>query len=86
MTRGRTRHAVALLVLVALVNLPLVHATLTGTHLESDDILIVTLVVDALLLVIALLLWRVGGASGRGCGRSPWATSSGAPRPVRWTA
>lgn len=57
----RTRHVVVLLLLAALVNLPLIHATLTGAHVQSDDVLIVTVVVDAFLVVIALLLWRYGG-------------------------
>ncbi len=58
---GRTRHVVALVVLAVLINLPLTHATLTGTHLESDDVVVVTLLADAVLVVIAVLLWRFGG-------------------------
>lgn len=58
---GRTRHVVALVVLAVLINLPLTHATLTGTRLTSDDVVIVTLVADAVLVVIAVLMWRFGG-------------------------
>ena len=58
---GRTRHVVALVVLAVLINLPLTHATLTGTHLDGNDVLMVTLFADAVLVVIALLLWRFGG-------------------------
>lgn len=61
--KTRAPYVWMLLVLAALVNLPLLHATFTDARIEGGGggILAVTLVVDAVLVVIALMVWRVGG-------------------------
>lgn len=59
--RGRLLGVVALL--VVLVNLPLVHSTLTGATVDRRGVFIgVTLGVDALLLAAVLLAVRYGGS------------------------
>jgi hypothetical protein len=54
---GRTTFALVLA--AVLVNLPLVHGLLTGQRL--GQLVVVVLVVDALLLGVAVLLWRFAG-------------------------
>ncbi|MFC7495612.1 MULTISPECIES: hypothetical protein [unclassified Nocardioides] len=61
MTR-RARHLLVLLLGAALVNLPLVHATLVADERPAGSdlsaLVVVTLVADVALVVAGLLLWR----------------------------
>jgi hypothetical protein len=54
-----SRHVVALALAAFLVNLPLVHGTLTGQAV--GPVVVVTLIADAAIVTAALLLWRLGG-------------------------
>lgn len=53
------RYVVALALAAFLVNVPLVHGTLTGQELGA--VVVITLVADAALVVAALLVWRFRG-------------------------
>jgi hypothetical protein len=58
---SRGRLVLPLLVLAALVNLPLVHSSWKGVRGDTDALLVFTLVADAMLVLVALLMWRGGG-------------------------
>lgn len=56
------RYVVAIALAAFLVNLPLVHGTLTGQELGA--VVVITLAADAALLAAALLAWRFAGRDG----------------------
>ncbi|MBZ5738245.1 hypothetical protein [Nocardioides mangrovi] len=57
------RGVAAALLLAVLVNLPLVHSTVTGAHVERRGVLVgVTLAIDLLLVLAVLLVVRYGAS------------------------